>query len=432
MLSALIVLAIAVSVVLGYKTKRNTGLFAMFFAYVFGCFVLGLKTKAVIGMWPISVFFVIFSVSLFYNFAMVNGTLEKMALHLLYKCRNFPRFLPYVLFFAAAFIAAIGAGFFAVLAVMAPVTLILCEKAKIDKLVGAVAINCGALSGGNFMISGLGVIFRGLMDEAGFAEVSFGYTGILFCLSMVFSLLFITLFLIVTGRGKGNAEIAEIVEPEPYDAKQRTNIVLIVLMMLTVLIPPLLHIAFPGSDLFTKINARIDVGLVAIVYAVIAGLLDLGDEKKIIAKLPWSTLIMIAGVGMLIAVAIKAGTLNLLTEWVKGNVPPLLVPIALALVGACMSFFSSTTGVVCPALFPLVPGLAEATGISPMLLFISIVIGAQSSAISPFSSGGSLILGSCSNEDDRTTLFPRLLFIAVPVSVGFAMLYSFVVSYILG
>lgn len=36
-----------------------------------------------------------------------------------------------------------------------------------DKLVGAVAVNCGALSGANFMTSGSGIIFRGLMDEAG-------------------------------------------------------------------------------------------------------------------------------------------------------------------------------------------------------------------------------------------------------------------------
>ena len=33
-----------------------------------------------------------------------------------------------------------------------------------DKLTGAVAINCGALAGGNFPTSNLGVIFRGLAD----------------------------------------------------------------------------------------------------------------------------------------------------------------------------------------------------------------------------------------------------------------------------
>ena len=57
---------------------------------------------------------------------------------------------------------------------------------------------------------------------------------------------------------------------------------------------------------------------------------------------------------MLIAVAVEAGTIDLLSNWIGSNVPTFLVPIAFSLVGAVMSFFSSTTGVVCPALFPLI------------------------------------------------------------------------------
>ena len=96
-----------------------------------------------------------------------------------------------------------------------------------------------------------------------------------------------------------------------------------------------------------------------------------------------------------------------------------------------MSFFSSTLGVVCPALYPLVPNLAAATGLSPLVLYTCIVIGAQSSAISPFSSGGSLVLGSCSTEEERNTMFPRLLFIAVPISVLSATVFNLILSFIL-
>lgn len=112
--------------------------------------------------------FVIFSVSLFYNFALVNGTLEKTARYLLYACRKFPGLLPFALYLAAAGIAALGAGFFTVMAFMAPISLVICEESKMDKLVGAVAVNCGALSGANFMTSGSGIVFRGLMDEGGY------------------------------------------------------------------------------------------------------------------------------------------------------------------------------------------------------------------------------------------------------------------------
>ena len=96
-----------------------------------------------------------------------------------------------------------------------------------------------------------------------------------------------------------------------------------------------------------------------------------------------------------------------------------------------MSFFSSTLGVVCPALFPLVPTLAGATGMSPLVLFACIVIGAQSSAISPFSSGGSLVLGSCSTEEERNEMFPKLLFVAVPASVLSAVVFNLILSLVL-
>lgn len=46
MLSAAIIFAIALAILLGYKTKINTGLFCIVFAYIIGCFVMGIKAKA--------------------------------------------------------------------------------------------------------------------------------------------------------------------------------------------------------------------------------------------------------------------------------------------------------------------------------------------------------------------------------------------------
>ncbi len=40
MISLIVVLAVALSIALGYKTKINTGFFAIVFAYIIGCFCL--------------------------------------------------------------------------------------------------------------------------------------------------------------------------------------------------------------------------------------------------------------------------------------------------------------------------------------------------------------------------------------------------------
>ena len=151
MISVYVIVAILLAIALGYRSKINTGFFAMAFAYLLGCFVLNLKPGEVIRMWPMGIFFVIAMVSLFYNFALINGTLEKLSLHILYRCRRIPYLLPLVIYFAAALIAALGAGFFSVMAFSAPLALLLCDKIKMNKLVGAVAVNCGALSGANFI-----------------------------------------------------------------------------------------------------------------------------------------------------------------------------------------------------------------------------------------------------------------------------------------
>lgn len=434
MLSVAIILAIALAIFLGYKTKINTGLFCIVFAYIIGCFVMGLKPKQVIGYWPTSTMFVILSVSLFYNFAAINGTLEKMSGALLYACRKFPGLLPYALLAVAVILSVMGATYFTVLAFLAPITLVICDESRMDKLTGAVAINCGALAGGNFPTSNLGVIFRGLADTAFEASPdvaaveTFGMEMKIFLFSVLFSLVLVTIFRFGFKENRNIGKGVTFKKPAVFTKDQKITLSLMMIMMVVVLIFPLMQILMSGNAAIQYISSKVDVGLVAIVFAVIALLLKLAPQKEALAKIPWNTIVMIAGAGMLIAVAVEAGTIDALSTWIGFNVPKPLVPIAFSIVGAIMSFFSSTTGVVAPALFPLIPNLAASAGLSSSALFACTIIGAQSSAISPFSSGGSLILGSTPKEEDRNMLFNRLLMVAVTISVLFGAVYNFALA----
>ena len=219
MMSLIVVAAIVVSIALGYKTKINTGFFAIAFAYAIGCFVLDLKAPDVVKMWPISIFFVIFAVSLFYNFALVNGTLEKLAGHLMYGCRKFPHMLPFAVFLAATLIAGMGAGFYTVLAFMAPITLLMCDKTGMGKMVGAMAVNYGALAGANFMASQSGLIFRGLMQSAGVsADTAFVNSFGIFASTMVVPVVVLGVLVFFTDHKKSmNDGIALAERPEPFD-----------------------------------------------------------------------------------------------------------------------------------------------------------------------------------------------------------------------
>ncbi|GGK06663.1 SLC13 family permease [Pseudomonas matsuisoli] len=433
MMSMLVVAAIVAAVALGYKTKINIGLFAIAFAYLIGCFGMGLSPSEIINMWPLKIFFVIFSVCLFYSFATVNGTLEKLAEHLIYHCRTVPQLLPFAVFFAATVISAMGAGYYTVLAFMAPITLLLCQRTGMSLIVGGMAVNYGALSGANFVSSQSGIIFRGLMTNAGVSDNdafinAFG----IFVSTLVIPLIVIAAFVFLAGHGKAlKASAFAATRPESLNSQQKTTLWLTLTMMAIVLAAPVAHIALPDNATITFINSKMDIGLIASIFSVIALLLKLGDERKAMASVPWGTLIMICGVGMLISVAIKAGTIDILASWIGSSIPPVLVPVVFGIVAAFMSLFSSTLGVVTPALFPMVLPISTSLGLDPMILFIAIVAGAQATSISPFSSGGSLILGSCTSEQSRSTLFPQLLFKAAPIGFVAALIFNLLLTFVL-
>lgn len=423
-------MALAISIGLGYKTKINIGFFTIAFAYLLGCFGMGLKPSEVIELWPVKIFFIILSVTLFYNFALANGTLEKLASHLLYKCRKFPQFLPLAIFFAATIIAGLGAGFYTVLAFMAPITLLLCKKTNMNMVIGGMAANYGALAGANFMTSQSGIIFRSLMENTGISsQTAFSYSGGIFVLTLLIPIAVLGIYTL--WNRKSNSIVIEDQKPEPFDKKQKQSIFLIILMMSIVLVFPILHLVFPDAKTISFLNSKIDIAFLAITFSLISLLMKLADEKKVIALVPWGTLIMICGVGMLIALGVKLGIITTLSEWLANNVPVWIIPVLLCLISAIMSVFSSTLGVVAPTLFPIVPALAVTSGLNPLVLFICIVVGAQSTAISPFSSGGSLIMASAPADMDKTKFFNQLLFKAIPVGVIAALIAIFALKFVM-
>ncbi|MFP0514618.1 SLC13 family permease [Acinetobacter baumannii] len=429
-MTALMLMALAVSIGLGYKTKNNIGFFTIAFAYLIGCFGMGLKPSEVIELWPVKIFFIILSVTLFYNFALANGALEKLASHLLYKCRKFPQFLPLAIFFAATIIAGLGAGFYTVLAFMAPITLLLCKKTNMNMIIGGMAANYGALAGANFMTSQSGIIFRSLMENTGItSQTAFSYSSGIFVLTLIIPIAVLGIYTL--WNRKSNSIVIEDQKPEPFDKKQKQSIFLIILMMSIVLVFPILHLVFPDVKTISFLNSKIDIAFLAITFSLISLLMKLADEKKVIALVPWGTLIMICGVGMLIALGVKLGIITTLSEWLANNVPVWVIPVLLCLISAIMSVFSSTLGVVAPTLFPIVPALALTSGLNPLVLFICIVVGAQSTAISPFSSGGSLIMASAPADIDKTKFFNQLLFKAIPVGVIAALIAIFALKFVM-
>ncbi|EPV1370377.1 SLC13 family permease, partial [Acinetobacter baumannii] len=307
---------------------------------------------------------------------------------------------------------------------------LLCKKTNMNMIIGGMAANYGALAGANFMTSQSGIIFRSLMENTGItSQTAFSYSSGIFVLTLIIPIAVLGIYTL--WNRKSNSIVIEDQKPEPFDKKQKQSIFLIILMMSIVLVFPILHLVFPDVKTISFLNSKIDIAFLAITFSLISLLMKLADEKKVIALVPWGTLIMICGVGMLIALGVKLGIITTLSEWLANNVPVWVIPVLLCLISAIMSVFSSTLGVVAPTLFPIVPALALTSGLNPLVLFICIVVGAQSTAISPFSSGGSLIMASAPADIDKTKFFNQLLFKAIPVGVIAALIAIFALKFVM-
>lgn len=426
----LIILVIALSIGLGEKFNVNTGFLAAVFAYLIGCFVLGMKTSEVLATWPTKLMMVIFAIGLFFNFAVCNGTLNKIAGLILYRFRNQQVILPLVLYFVTALVSGMGAAFFTSVAVMGAIAMALCNESKMNRMIAAMSVTFGALSGANFMVSAHGVLFNGLLSETEVAAQAAEITQDIFIVSFIYPIIVIAA-MIIFDRKNADASALNIEKPEPFTHKQKVNLVLIILMMAIALIFPILG-QFIDNEQVDYLASHVDVSFLALIFAVIAYFLKLApDPKEVMAKVPWDTIWLVGGVGMLIDVAVEAGAIDMLASLIT-MIPAPLVAVCVCVIAGIMSIFSSTLGVVAPLMFPMIAGICAASGLSAPLIGVSIIIGSQSTSVAPFSTGGALILGSSDLEgEEQNKFYNDLLFKATPLGLVLAMACSAVLMFIL-
>ena len=103
---------------------------------------------------------------------------------------------------------------------------------------------------------------------------------------------------------------------------------------------------------------------------------------------------------MLMAVAVQAGAVKIISDWLTATIPNWLLPFFMCLLGAFLSSFSGGITVVFPMVAPIVPQLVQSSGgaLNPMVLFLAAVLGAHFTGMSPFSTGGAVFMGM--NRDE--------------------------------
>ena len=401
------VASLLLAVILSCTTTINIGVLAMAMAFIVGVFIGDMSPDDVIAGFPTDLLFTLVSVTLLFSIANCNGTLSRFTNHAVRLCRGNAMLLPSMFFLVGFVIATIGAGATPASALLAPPAMAAAARAGISPLVMAVVAGNGVLAGTLSPFSPNGIIANDIMARIGldgYRWYTFGFNAFAHLLVGVAGF-----FLFGGMKLKRNGGTDDETLPAGEDlAMQRRHWLTasgIVLLIIAV-------VAF-----------ALDVGMVAIIIAAALILLRSVDEAQAIKRMPWSVIVMVTGVTVLVSLLKETEGLLLITNGIATISTPATIEAIVAFGAGFISVYSSTSGVVLPAFLPMVPSLADQLGgIEPLPIALSMSMSASLVDLSSLSTVGALYMASAAEGTDTRKLFNALLIWGLSMSVVGALL----------
>ena len=402
------IIAFAFAILLSCFTPINVGLISIAFAFLVGVLFGGMKVTEVASGFPSSLFLVLVGVTLLFAQAKVNGTLDQIATRSVRLARGNPGVIPLVFFFLAMAIASIGPGNIAATAMLAPIAMSIAGEAGISAFLMTVMVATGANSGALSPFAPTGIIANGQLARIGITGVEWPTFINNFVAE---SFVGIGGYFLLGGTkllARGGTASAE-AETQTWSWQQKLTLVLIGCWILSVLL------------------FKVDVGMGAFIAAAILTLSRAADEEQAVKSLPWSTIIMVGGVTVLISILERTGGMDLFTAILTRFSTPETITGVIAFVTGVISVYSSSSGVVLPAFLPTIPGIIENLGGGdPMAIAASINVGSHLVDVSPLSTLGALCIAAAPVQENRTQLFNKLLLWGLSMSVvGALVCYVF-------
>ncbi len=377
--------ALAVTIALSCVTRLNAGLISITFAWIIGVYFGGIPARQIIASFPSDLFFTLAGVALLFSQATENGTLERVAAKAVAACRGRAGLVPILFFFLGAALASCGPGPIAAAGLLAPVAMSTALRLHIPPFLMALMVANGANAGALSPLAPTGLVAAGVMDKislGGHMAESWGYN--LFAHSLVAFAGYFGLGGIAQLRRTDRLETAGTVH---FDRRHLTTIGVIASLVAAIIL------------------FKVHIGLAAFAAVVVLSVCNVADEEAAIRKMPWSVIVMVCGVSILVALLEKTSGIEIFANLIASvSTPATVVPVVAALVGF-ISAYSSTSGVVLPAFLPL----AQKLGGDALNLAFTINVASALVDVSPLSTIGALCVAGLPQGEDSKRLFNQLL-----------------------
>ena len=390
-------IALLIAIALSMATKLNVGVAAIAFAWLIATFAAGWKPEQVAAGFPSSLFLTLTGVTLLFALAETNGTLDRLAHRAIGLARGQARLLPILLFAVAFALSSIGPGAIIAVALVIPMAMAAATRAGVPRFLTALAVANGANAGNLSPISAIGIIANAKMAEAGIG----GHPLKVWIANFVAHLLVMAAAYVVLGgwRLASVAPAAAAAAPR-FEARHWLTVAVIAAWIAGVL-------AF-----------QLNVGLAAFLAASLLILMAVADETAAMRLVPWSVIVMVCGVTVLIFVLEKTGGMDLFTAMLARLATPATLNGTVAFVTGLISSWSSTSGVVLPTFLPAVPGLVQKVGGGdPLAVALSVNVGSALVDVSPLSTLGALCVATVTDPAEARTLFRQLLLWGLSMSI---------------
>jgi di/tricarboxylate transporter len=391
-LGAITLGALALAIVLSCTTRLNVGLLAIALAWIIGVYIGDLPLREVTAGFPVDLFLTLAGVTLLFSQARVNGTLDVVAHNALRLCRGRVGFVPIMYFGLGAALATVGPGNIATAALLAPMAMATALRMRISPFLMAVMVGNGANSGSLSPLAPTGIIVTGLMDRIGLPGYELWTWLYNFSAHMIvaFGAYFIFGGLRLLAR-------SDRVETEPALAERLNGHQLLTLALIGILV---LGVIIGGFN----------IGMAAFAGAVLLSLVRAADDQEAIKGMPWSTILMVCGVTVLISLLEKTGGMELFTGLLSSVATQATIIPFMAVAIGVVSAYSSTSGVVLPAFLPTVPGIIDDLGGGSALALASTMnVAGHLVDVSPLSTLGALCVAAVPAGDVSRRLFNQLL-----------------------
>jgi di/tricarboxylate transporter len=392
-LAVVSLIALVIAILVSCFTELNVGILALAFAWIVGVYLGGMRLDAVLAGFPVSLFLTLAGVTLLFTQAQLNGTLDRIAHRAVRVCRGNVGLIPIIFFVLGLALASVGPGNISTAALLGPMAMATAARAGIPAFLMIIMVGNGAQAGSLSPFAPTGIIVNGLMMKVGLGGHEWhNYTTNAFAHAFVaFSAYFL-----FGGLKLFKFAYADQTQEQPESI--RLNFAnWITIVVITALVVGVLFFA-------------VNVGMGAFFGAVILAVAGAADHKEAVKKMPWSVIMMVSGVTVLISLLEKTGGLDLFTALLARLATPGTITGVIAFVTGLISVYSSTSGVVLPAFIPTIPGLiARLGGGDPISIATSMNVGAHLVDISPLSTTGALCLAAVGPQENVRSVFNKLL-----------------------